>query len=196
MLLRSVAQLWIHNIHSRRALPWRVHRNIVRLHRARRDHSRLACVVDPPIGHDYGHSRRPDDPCSSSSLTQQGVSSCRDELGYVCDSIANGDEVECSADVGSSITRDDLMNTGFGLQGVTFPLNLTIWNITAVPNALGAEHMGSWQVPVLLSISEVNASEEGEFPGWIIMVICLGVGGVVCCFVVAWICPSRTIQFK
>lgn len=108
-----------------------------------------------------------------------------------CTSEANGYATEGAkqspTQINTAVSRDDLMLAEFELEGVEFPLNLTIWNATAKFNA--AE--GLTEVPVFIGFSEVNTQppEDDEIAtGGIIIIIlvclccCASCAGCVYCF--------------
>lgn len=121
------------------------------------------------------------DRCQGISTAQQGA--CQAQFSGPC-GISNGTYAEaatseaCMVQVQSLMTRDDLMNTGFRLDGVKMPLNITIWSVNAsFSNGVVNDE---WDVPVLLAISEVDVEVAEEFPGYVILIIVLSVMCVLC----------------
>jgi len=137
-----------------------------------------------PYGYGYyghhhyygGHNNY--DPCKRASSSQEVA--CHQEFTQPCSNVSgvySEKSPSCLVKVGSALTRDDLMTAAFSLQGVRFPLNLTIHKVSAT---FTTPPKGDWDLPLFLSISEVEVDTDDSFAGWIILVICLSVALVVC----------------
>lgn len=146
--------------------------------------------IMPLSHHSHHHSQQTYEHCAANNAPN----SCNAEFTQACNTTVSGlntytpvrkSQTTCTVTVGSSLTRDDLMNSAFSLEGVKLPLNVTIWDISSTGGA-----MAKYDIPVLLSLSEVNVDLSSEFPIWAFLVI-LGCLSCLCCMCICICCECR-----
>lgn len=137
--------------------------------------------IMPLHHHSHHHSRHTYDHCAANNAPI----SCNAEFTQACETTVSGlntdtsaqdSQTKCPVTVGSALTRDDLMDSAFSLDGVKLPLNVTIWHISSTGGA-----MAKYDIPILLSLSEVDVNQSSLLPCWIILVIVVGFCTVCCC---------------